>query len=613
MKQPHCRLIACALGLGLSVTLGPLALAAAPVTNQTERGFLHLQAPKYAELDSTVTNRIHWEVAGKPVNGRVQVQQRSGGEWEEVATVRVRSGRGTWRTDLEGTGVYRVVPVSSSNYPDAVTPPSATRKIAARQAISKVSAPIVSAASYFTTQGAKVTFTAKWLYRGKRVTGSVRLQVATASNSWKTVGRAKTVRGRATFKVKVNRSAKYRVVGVSTSSHKGRIKVGSTYGSSPIIAVGAKARAGGGVPKGSFRIRGSGYGHGVGMSQYGAQAQAKAGRSASQILTFYYSGTSVVTREVDQVVKVGIGIESASPVVTFSGDAGEVTIGDTVLATPSGGEKIRLSASGSEVSVGRVDSGGTTSLGSGGTVRLTTDGTMTINGARGTYKRGYLEASVIGGRVNVVNAVSLDTAYLYGLAEVPSSWAPAALQAQAIAARNYAVMGANGLKPDCACHLYDDTRSQVYTGWSKENEANYGQNWKAAVDATSGQLVVDGDGKMINAYYSSSSGGRTENSEDVWSAALPYLRSVDDPWSLDPASGNPNISWSKTITGAEVAKAFGLPDVASLRVAGRSTGGNATVLEATSSSGTVKRIERAEEIRRALGTKSAHITGIEVP
>jgi SpoIID/LytB domain protein len=576
-----------------------------------ERGYLHLQAPKFARQGRETVCRIHWAVGGKPVSGIVRVQAKTDGEWVDEKTVRVTKGRGTWRPDVEETAVYRVVPVSATDYPDAVTPASAARKIAARQAKSKVSAPILSASTYFTSEGNKVTFTAKWLYQGRRVTGKVKLQANTSGTSWKTVAKGVTTKGKATFKVKVSESTKYRVVGTATSSHRGRIKVGALYGSSPVVAVAAKPKSGG-LPADSFRITGSGYGHGVGMSQYGAQAMALAGKSAKDILTHYYTGTEVVTKTIDKVVRIQIGTTSSAPAITFSGGGGTISVDGAEIATPQAGDKVRLSPAGAGVQVARVGAdGGETPLGSGSRVSLRTDGVMSVTGARGTYKRGTLEASLIGNKVNVVNRVALDTAYLYGLAEVPSSWAPAALEAQAIAARNYAVVNSGSVKGDCDCHLYDDTRSQVYNGWAKENEATYGANWKAAVDATAGQIVVDSGGEPISAYYSSSSGGRTENSEDVWSSALPYLRSVADPWSLDPAARNPNITWSKTLSGAAVARAFDLPDVASLRVAGRTAGGNARVLEATSSSGTTKSISRAEEIRRVLELKSAHITGIE--
>ena len=136
--------------------------------------------------------------------------------------------------------------------------------------------------------------------------------------------------------------------------------------------------------------------------------------------------------------------------------------------------------------------------------------------------------------------------------EMPSSWDSAALQAQAIAGRNYAAAAAAKKRSaTCDCHVYDDTRSQNFTGWKKESEgtnAQWGKRWTAAVDATvtssTSAQVLRADGGLVNAYYFSSSGGRTANSEDVWSAKVGYLRSVADKYSLD-ATGNSMRAWSR--------------------------------------------------------------------
>ena len=85
--------------------------------------------------------------------------------------------------------------------------------------------------------------------------------------------------------------------------------------------------------------------------------------------------------------------------------------------------------------------------------------------------------------------------------EMPSAWKPEALQAQAIAARTYAV--ATRKAPTRPFDLYPDERSQVYGGLAAEQPST-----SAAVDATAGQVVIY-DGKTIVTYFSSSSGGRT--------------------------------------------------------------------------------------------------------
>ncbi|NLB33358.1 MAG: stage II sporulation protein D, partial [Tissierellia bacterium] len=58
---------------------------------------------------------------------------------------------------------------------------------------------------------------------------------------------------------------------------------------------------------------------------------------------------------------------------------------------------------------------------------------------------------------------------------------------------------------------------------------NYWGKIEEAVNSTKGQILVY-DNKIIEPLYHSTSGGRTENSEDVFSAAVPYLRSVESPY-----------------------------------------------------------------------------------
>ena len=165
-------------------------------------------------------------------------------------------------------------------------------------------------------------------------------------------------------------------------------------------------------------------------------------------------------------------------------------------------------------------------------------------------------------RFNAVLAVGLEQ-YMYGLAEVPSSWPNAALDAQAIIGRGYAIATAlarggsngSGRLGACGCHIRSDTRDQAYNGWAKEAEPTYGARWKAAVDRTgtgTGHQVVthpQAPNRIISAFYSSSNGGASENVEEVWGGdALPWLRSVDDPWSANPDI-NPLARWSVFLSG----------------------------------------------------------------
>jgi stage II sporulation protein D len=119
-------------------------------------------------------------------------------------------------------------------------------------------------------------------------------------------------------------------------------------------------------------------------------------------------------------------------------------------------------------------------------------------------------------------------AYLQGIAEVPSSWPAAALQAQAIAARSYALAttgwsGEQGETLDTP--ICSTTACQVYGGIPVKPENGIGR-WYAAVRRTSG-LVLLSEGRPADTVYFSTSNGRTYGNEDVFgSEPLPYLRPV---------------------------------------------------------------------------------------
>jgi SpoIID/LytB domain protein len=135
--------------------------------------------------------------------------------------------------------------------------------------------------------------------------------------------------------------------------------------------------------------------------------------------------------------------------------------------------------------------------------------------------------------------------YLYGLGEVPFSWPGAALRTQVIAARTYAyekTVRTGQRRYPCDCAVYDSTLDQVYSGDAKRvPSGRYWADWTAAVDDTKGQVILY-KGLPIQALYSSSSGGHTENNENVWGGTpLPYLRGVPD--APDDNSANPNHTW----------------------------------------------------------------------
>jgi stage II sporulation protein D len=366
----------------------------------------------------------------------------------------------------------------------------------------------------------------------------------------------------------------------------------------------AATAAGPRVPA-SFVLGGGGYGHGVGMSQYGAQAQALAGRGAATILATYYKGTALTSAGDNTDIRVQVlGDRTRAKITTSAvdelGGRFVAAVGTRALLGRAG-DTLTVTTTSTGVRTALTHAGRTTSL-SGARIVVRWQGTRAmsgpatlvhVSGASAVYRRGRLEISKVLGLVNVVNVLRLHDEYLDGLDEVPASWRPAALQAQAMAARTYAIKAlGRGVSRWCDCHVYDDTRSQVFHGWSREGQPTWGARWSAAVkataaSATTGRIITYG-GRPIDAVYFSSDGGRTENSEDVWAHPVPYLRSVPDPWSA--GGGNPLARWSRTRTQAQVAAAFGLPDVAALNLSARTAGGGVVTAVATSSGGKVARI-----------------------
>jgi stage II sporulation protein D len=144
-----------------------------------------------------------------------------------------------------------------------------------------------------------------------------------------------------------------------------------------------------------------------------------------------------------------------------------------------------------------------------------------------TY-RGAIHLVTSGGAVRAINAVALDD-YLLGVvpAEMPASWPAAALAAQAIAARSYAVAH---LQSGALYDLTADTGSQVYLGALYEKAAT-----SAAVQGTAGQVLMSG-GQVANALFHSTAGGATENNENVFvswdgrplASPVGYLRGIRD-------------------------------------------------------------------------------------
>ena len=359
----------------------------------------------------------------------------------------------------------------------------------------------------------------------------------------------------------------------------------------------------------SFSFSGSGYGHGVGMSQIGARAKALAGESATAILNYYYSGTSVETATDTQILRINIGtlltsakLKSDSNGAAFNlyaGDLGETGSATALLSYPSK-TTLNVNLIGNQLAISTTRGSRTVDIAVGPVFTLRWSGTrylegpqtilsVTTNGATNRYRHGQMQFKVIkdkslGNRLAIINSVRLQDEYLWGISEVPSSWPLAALQAQAIASRTYAIAKAVRIRTACDCHLYASISDQTFAGYAKEGEPKFGKLWTNAVDSTVGQIVTYG-GVPITAYFSSSSGGVTETSEHAWGTATPYTQSVSDTASVDVALNPRFANWTRQIPQSVIAAAFALSDVTSLKVLSLNPAGSVAVIQATSSKG----------------------------
>ena len=193
-------------------------------------------------------------------------------------------------------------------------------------------------------------------------------------------------------------------------------------------------------------------------------------------------------------------------------------------------------------------------------------------GYAGAYLHGTLSISDPAGNGALTPVLDQHLrSYLWGIAEMPSSWELEALKAQAITARTYAGRIGGVLSATPA--------NQAYAGWDKERALNAG--WVRAVDETGG-VAVTYSGALAQTYYSSSHGlGRSEAAQDSWAygSAIPYLTSVDDPWSGAAGNGNPYSTWEARASNAAFAATMGLARVNSVRIASRTAGGSPRALQ----------------------------------
>ena len=398
-------------------------------------------------------------------------------------------------------------------------------------------------------------------------------------------------------------------------------------------------------------ISGSGWSHGVGMSQYGAYAQALASRTHSQILSSYYPGATLATNAASESYWVNLEQELVKVVLT----AKQIVSGAVPVTVTRGSESVTLS-DGQSVTIEYTGiTGGvrecTFSSGSFASVvgpcnlDLEWDGWVTGPTMRvvidkvwyyGTgdagqecthsvsplvlecaYSRGTMHIrpddndEPVPGDVGFHVVIEIDRDdYALGIGEVPYSWPTESLKTQAVASRSFAsyVSGTRGEITDrqwCWCNIYDKFPDQVYLGWG------FGTSkWVSAVRDTDGRLLTH-SGSPVLAVYGSSTGGFTENNEDIWNGApIAYLRATPDVWSLSTV--NPQRAWEVGVTATTFASNLGFSSVSSVEVVNRFDSGTPSDVAVTgvASGSTTTKHFTGVEIQSEFGLKSPHINQI---
>lgn len=150
--------------------------------------------------------------------------------------------------------------------------------------------------------------------------------------------------------------------------------------------------------------------------------------------------------------------------------------------------------------------------------------------------------------------------------EMPSTFELEALKAQAVASRSYAMYQMTATK-NKKYDVVNTTANQVYLT-DEELKNNWKEDYpkkinkiKRAIAETNGEYLTY-DGQIVNAMFFSTSVGATENSEEVFVSALPYLRSVDSKWDEQ----SPAYTDTYTFTLEEFYKKLNLPFSQTLKI-----------------------------------------------
>jgi len=172
------------------------------------------------------------------------------------------------------------------------------------------------------------------------------------------------------------------------------------------------------------------------------------------------------------------------------------------------------------------------------------------------------------------------------MAEVGSNWEMEALKAQAILSRTYAVYQKR-LNGSSLFHITSSVLHQVYKGNNSDARVAY------AVEETAGEILTF-NSSLIEPFYHSTCGGRTENPENVFGKSYPYLRSVESNCELSPL-----WVWDRKIPLSEIEEALNISEIKEMTIKSYTSTRRVKEITLIYNSGTAT--IKANDLRKALG------------
>ena len=179
-------------------------------------------------------------------------------------------------------------------------------------------------------------------------------------------------------------------------------------------------------------------------------------------------------------------------------------------------------------------------------------GDLLVNGA---HYPGNIEVLKGSNSLYLINELSIED-YIKNVvsAEVGANWDMEALKVQAVISRTYAMYQKNQNNTNGNYDITSSVLHQVYKGSSFDPRISY------AVMDTEGEVLTY-NGNLIEAFYHSTSGGKTEDPAEVFGKSYPYLKPVESNCEISPY-----WIWERRIPAEEIEKALNIKGISNLQI-----------------------------------------------